>query len=328
MDYFNNSLKESFLLMYANVSTVKNYSRLFRVTGVTEDLLGKDLGEFNQDEIEALLKNTIKPSTQGSARTTGRMITKYLDFAVEEGLRDDNYLAEQPSKYFYNFISKKSNEFIHAEDILEISTKTLINAQDGAIIQLIFEGAQGSGVSELCNLHLDDVNLMDKVVTLRDDSKSKKKQGTNVRTISVTENAIQLIKLAASEKIYEKKNGDTDDLPNNVKATTELAETPYVFKTAKTYNTDSEDKVKKYTIYNRLDMARNVAGLEEYSELLNVKSIAKSGMVYMGYQLYKRDGEFGLAQMKEVCEQFGIAYKWSVRDYLNLDNIKSLYIKG
>lgn len=113
-------------------------------------------------------------------------------------------------------------------------------------------------------------------------------------------------------------------------SSTNLIETGYVIRPAKTRNVHME-QVSPHLIYGRLHALEEYFGLDN----LRVKTIQRSGMIWMGKQLLERDGELGKEQYHEICERFGVSKVmngnkleymwWGLKDFINPDMIAALY---
>jgi hypothetical protein len=101
-------------------------------------------------------------------------------------------------------------------------------------------------------------------------------------------------------------------------------DTKYILKNSKT-NVTHETQATRYTLYNRLKNMQKFEEAVPYKHQLTIKNIVKSGQLYMASKLYQRDGELELAQLREICKHFGVKEHWSLRDYLNLENLFRLY---
>lgn len=204
----------------------------------------------------------------------------------------------------------------------------LINKQDSFIIDALWEGVQGTQLSELVNLRIDDLKEKEYKIDLRNKNgeviRTLNFESHNKEELTIFENAI----LANSEAEYYKMNG-TVDYSHNLRDSIVLPNrSEYVLKSAPTNSKDNEkggQKVSYYTVHNRLEMIRKLEEFEEYTDALTTKNIVRSGMIYMALNLYKRDGELGRKQIEEICKHYNIKYKWSLRDFLNLEVLSELY---
>lgn len=101
-------------------------------------------------------------------------------------------------------------------------------------------------------------------------------------------------------------------------------DTNYILKNSKTNTTHSE-QATRYTIYNRLKNIQKFEEVESVKHKITIKNIVKSGQLYMASKLYEQDGDFDLPQIREICKQFGVKEHWTMRDYLNIENILKYY---
>ena len=83
MDFF---FKESKLQFFDEEidkeNTKRAYIRIFNRVKLFEEEKKKDLFDFTLQEIDEFLA-ALKPSTQSSARTSGRLVTKYIRWGID-----------------------------------------------------------------------------------------------------------------------------------------------------------------------------------------------------------------------------------------------------
>lgn len=313
-----------FLDKYENKDTQDVYSRLFKLSYNMEQKLGKDLFDFNQEQFEYYIEKLLKPSSNDSVRLYCSILIKYVQWAIDKGFREDIYNPlKRSADYFYDFVQEKK-KFISYEE-KEAILSALVNKQDGFILEGLWHGIQGSQVCELVNLQMKDINAEESEIHLRG------KDGEITRTLIVDEedrSVIEMAYLANAEKEYFKANG-TVDYSAQVSESVELFESDYVLKSANTQRKGRSggDKITHYTVYNRIDMIRSLPEMDEYADALLTKNIVRSGMIHMALKLYARDQELERRQIEEICKKYNLKYKWALRDYLNLENLKSLYPK-
>ncbi|MBG9944242.1 hypothetical protein ABE237_16195 [Brevibacillus formosus] len=316
---FNPETKTAFLQGYKE-NTQKAYTRVFNLTMKFEVEKDKDLLHFTLDEIEIAL-HSFHASTGDSLNTAGRTISAYLNWARVEGLREDTNPLESVSKeWFKNMVGNTHQQFITKQEIDAIIDQCN-NDQDSVILSLLFEGAGGREVSELRNLKREQVNDEKRTLILFNDKEE-------TREIPISEQCMKLIDGAIKQKDYLKGNGEMRR--DHLKETSELIETGYVIRPAKTRNVHME-QVSPHLIYGRLHALEEYFGLDN----LRVKTIQRSGMIWMGKQLLERDGELGKEQYYEICQQFGISQVmngnkleymwWGLKDFVNPDMIAALY---
>lgn len=315
MELYNETVKREFLNQYED-ETSSVYERVFKHSKGKEKSLSKDLYNFNEQEYEEFIKS-LKPKTKESVRTYCNVLSTYVQYGIDKGL---SYHITNPIKrrqeYFYNFVEEKQLYFSYEEK--ESILMSLENEQDQFIIEALFNGIEGKQVSELVNLKISDLSEKDGKYYFK---------LTNIdgsqRILEVSRKTYNLAKYANSQQQYYKKNGQIGE-HERISAISELDNSDYIIKKANT-NLNGESKGNPYLIYNRLDSIKSLDEFKEYKDVLSTKNIVRSGMLYYAKLLYERDGQFTTKQVKEVCERFNVNYRWSMKDFLNLDKIVEFY---
>lgn len=331
MDFFYKESKIQFFNEEVDKeNTKKAYIRIFNRVKPFEKEKKKDLFDFNLEELNEFLA-ALRPSTQSSARTSGRLVTRYIRWAIDSNrsIHQTNPLQIEQA-YFNQFVVEEKYDyslFLTFDEIVYYTEMYFVNPSDAMIVRLLFEGVQGKEGSEIYNLTMDDVNEETGELTLRDDNPKKKENGEDIRILKLypetKESVLRLLRLADEEKIYIKKNGEMDFDPR-IKEEMELEPSKYILKNAKT-NTLYSDHATKYTIYNRLKAIRKFKQVQDVKYQISQKNIVKSGQIYLAKKLYERDGELELAQLREIANHFGTKLYWSMREYLNIETVKSVY---
>lgn len=318
MDFYNAEIKMKYLEQFDNLDTREVYSRLFKKAVDTEIELQRDIYDFRDDEIENFIANMLKPKTKESARTYCNVLSSYIQWAMDHGYsRNFTNPLKRRQEYFYSFV-KEYKQYISYDEKQAI-IHSLVNKQDSFIIEALWNGIQGTQVKELTNLQISDFDFDKNKIYIRDE------KGNIARIISPIDPFIfSMAILTNKEQLYYKSNGGVD-FSSKVRDSIPLPNSPYILKGAINNNEENRDKVKFYTIYNRLETIRKVDGLEEYSEALTTKNIVRSGMIYLALQVLKRDGRLERKQIEEICDVYNMKYKWSLRDFLNIEMIRSLY---
>ncbi|SDE39838.1 hypothetical protein SAMN04488689_101347 [Paenibacillus sp. cl6col] len=318
MDFYNAEIKMKYLEQFDNLDTREVYSRLFKKAVDTEIELQRDIYDFRDDEIENFIANMLKPKTKESARTYCNVLSSYIQWAMDHSYsRNFTNPLKRRQEYFYSFV-KEYKQYISYDEKQAI-IHSLVNKQDSFIIEALWNGIQGTQVKELTNLQISDFDFDKNKIYIRDE------KGNIARIISPMDPFIfSMAVLTNQEQLYYKSNGGID-FSSKVRDSIPLPSSTYILKGAINNNDENRDKVKFYTIYNRLETIRKVDGLEEYSEALTTKNIVRSGMIYLALQILKRDGRLERKQIEEICDFYNMKYKWSLRDFLNIEMIRSLY---
>jgi integrase len=310
--YYNSAVKESFLSEYME-STQSTYKRIFVNSFETEKALKKDLYDFSKEEI-ALVLTDMNPSTASSSESNGRMITAYINWCINNGLRNSiNPLSAVNSDWFDQFVDKNIQLYF-SEDTLNVYESSCQNAQDALCMRLIFEGVNGKQVSEIRNLKRQDVDFENKTLTLTDFDGS-------IRKIKVfSDKTLELIEEALEVKTYVKRNGLMVE-HENVREYTDLANNNYVLRASITATKTLDKPVDKAVVYRRINMIEETLGIP----YLNGKNIQRSGMIYMGKLLYESEGKLEKEEYLQIAERFQISKWFVIKEFCNIDSIRKLY---
>lgn len=146
-DYLYNKEQKERFLKDRTFNTREAYSRVLKRASSLEEEFGKDLYNFNISEIELLI-NYLAPTTLSSVQSATSPITVYIDWAIEQGLRTDNFnpLSTLIDREYLEKFIDKSNELIFSKDDIDDITCRLTNRIDAAVIQCLFEGLMGKNI--------------------------------------------------------------------------------------------------------------------------------------------------------------------------------------
>jgi site-specific recombinase XerD len=322
---YNEEVKEAFLQYLIDEEgyteeTVHVFRFVFYKSYDVEDILQKDMYDFNMSELKQVLLNANK-STLNSVRAFASMMKKYIDWAIHTGLTNSNInpMDMFTTKDFEECIDKSKKLFISEDELIEIENR-LVNYQDKVVPRLLFEGANGYEVSELINLKKYDVDYANKRLRLYDDKSGE-------RFITVSDRCLEFIEKAINEKVYYARNGEKDSAHG--KSEYEYFETDHVIKNVLTGRT--KGAADKNVVYRRMYMIKEIFDMP----YLTIKNIWRSGMIKMAVDLYKEEGELTNKQLAKIAEQFGLGkiinnghetYNYhSMRQFINRDNILDLY---
>ncbi|TVY09897.1 tyrosine-type recombinase/integrase [Paenibacillus cremeus] len=310
---YNEEFKNEFMSQYGK-GTQKTLGRIFKISFNKESDLGKDLYDFNIEQIRQLLY-LFRPTTEYSSKQNISWISKYISFALDSGAKKGlNPLDFTPNDWAIQFVNNQIKKYWTGEELDKI-IDSCVNAQDGVVISLLRNGVSGKESSELLNLKASDVDRDNETLTLTDDE-------GNRRTIKVSPQCIKLVVRASLELDYEKMNGE----PNvNRKADiANLIDTEFVIKTANT-NTKSYSQSEKNIIHRRL--TKIAADLQE--PMFVPKHIAYSGMLEMANSLLGSKDQLSSEDYSLIMKQFGIDGEQSMyrikSEFLNVETIRNLY---
>lgn len=310
---YNEQIKMKFIDSYST-GTKKILNRIFKITQPSETDLDKDLFDFNREELRRVFF-LFMAKTEYSSRANVTWVSKYIDWAIEEGYLDGiNPLDSVDTIWKEQFVNKSIKKYWTDNEIYKIIADR-VNAQDAVIVSLLFNGVRGIGNSEIVNLMRNDVDSFNKTLYLTDATESR-------RCIQVSEQCIKLCEQALNEDGYEKKNGNAS--PDIKSPTANLVDNDFVVKSVKT-RTEHIYEAEKNIVHRRL---ANIA--EEINEPnFSPMNIIYSGMLAMAKNIYIERGELKEEELFDVYKQFNETSEQSIyrlkNEFLNLYTIKQLY---
>jgi hypothetical protein len=330
-ELYNPEFKEQFLSKYPE-QTQKTYANMFSKATSAEKLLEKDLYEFNLNEIAKVIKNA-NPKTTGVAKSIGRYISTYINFALFKGKipNRDNELKAVPSEWYEQFVDKTKKLHFSYDELFEpvngILDK-LRNAQDQAFIALMFEGVLGQSFVELQLLHYNHINWNTNEIQIHDDN------GFN-RTITVSDQVMKYVENAYKQPTYFTYVPDTDEFNER-----ELMHTDFVFRNTKSPRVVQGEPVSQAVFYNRI---KNIKGeIVNDFDYITPNAIRQSGMIKMAVDLIKdkiERGEEPKITYQDVWKKIGEKFNFAtfdnngqiyfntnlLKESVNESTIKSLY---
>lgn len=322
--FYNEYQKNRYLNNLSDES--KSYpTRIFYRSKNIEEQFGIDLYDFNLFQIEKLLYY-LAPSTLGASRSNFYAVKNYIDWSIEEDLRENNINplnVFSESQYYKKFIDEARNP-LYTKDEIERMCNVCNNAQDEVVIRLIFEGVLGdSGKEELLNLQKKDV---------KDNNYLEVRGKSGSRMIRVSNECINSVKKALSETYYLKKNGYAKETLRS-KIEVDLVKNNFVLKNVATRN-KTDGRADPALVSRRVKAVQSYNN--DWVKVLTPSIIRKSGMLYMASELYKKYGKLEREQYDEISKQFGIKmvnnngymvynYFRHKEEFLNIDTIKKYY---
>src|SRR5690606_32649987 len=315
---YNKPVKTKYLDRYDNEDTKEVYGRIFKKSAMLEQQYQKDLCDFTEEQLKEFVINVLQPKTKESSRSIYSTISSYIEWAIQSKLsiHEVNPWKKRSTAYIYSLVIPVKNYMSFEEK--QYIFEALVNAQDKFIVEALWNGIQGEKLMELVTLKIEHVHPEENKVTIYDE------QGQVKREIIAFDDQLCTYALMANEqRIYVKRNGQCSE--NAISDSADLVESSYILKHSNTKHRGARTFTTHYTVYNRIEMLRSLSELEKLAKVLVTKNIVRSGMIYHAMQLYLRDGELERAQIQEVCERFNVRFKWSMKDFLNVEMIHSLY---
>jgi site-specific recombinase XerD len=326
---YNEEAKNEFLEQkHFSPITKKSYQRIFLNSYRMENALNKDLADFNLDEISEVL-TSLNPLTPSASRSNISVIYNYITWAMERGYRTvpSNINPLETVKHDKEFIQKFTDKnvviYISKDELDQLTDPNTgcVNAQDGVLFSLLFDGLS---VHEICNLKKSDVDFKNRILHLTDDKGHK-------RELKIPEwsNSLELIQEAIEETEYKKRNNEAVILSNQTNVTM-LVENDYVVRVGKTKNRDASGAVQPSVIYRRLS---TISELWE-NPYLSSKNIQRSGVIFDAYLIYKETGKLEKSEYIRLCELHNFPkvkngkyefYNWSpLQEYVSFETMKRL----
>lgn len=313
---YNEDVKLEYLSTFESEDVRQLIYFLFLKSKSAEEFYQKDLFSFNLNQIDDVMIN-INPSTLNSVANNKSRINNYIRWAIKNGRRMNNLnpLQGTGEDWAIKFIDKTTKRHLSTTELYDL-TENLYNAQDRALIQCIFEGISGRGMSELLSMNFNNIDWITNEVRVRDSKTDE------FRTVKVSGRCMELIKSAYTQGFY---------LSEDTETTKELVDhMDYIFKNIKWRSTKNL-RVSRGNLVRRLDTIRRKYELDEFS----VVTISESGRIAMAAKLLETHGELTKEEFALIGDQFNITktannnyeyYNTTVmRNYINQENLKKLY---
>lgn len=313
---YNPEVKERFLSTYDNEDSRLTVRYVFEKTFLVENVLDKDLANFNLDQIGKCIANS-SPHNSQTARTTGRFISGYISWAIGEGLREGNNINPMKgvdSSWYDQFVDRKKIHY-SLDEFIEL-LEDLPNAQDQAFLALLFEGVT---LDELKEIHYKDINWTTNEITIRERNNEVIKID-DLRFMRFIENAYH----ATTYRTFKQ-----EDARHTEK---ELIATDYLFKNIKSPRAREGVPVNTPIFYTRLI---NIKNEFEEVEYLTPNAVKQSGMLKAAVDLYKEYGKLEYEQFALIGDKYGASKLTSnghtyynttlMKEYINPEKIKELY---
>lgn len=329
--FYNSSVKERYLKNQID-STKVSYGRVLKRASSIETKLGRDLYDFNLSEIKQVLF-LLKSTKMTTVIATGIIIQNYIRWAIEQDLRVDNINpldAVSSDEFYKQFLDTSEPSLFHHDDIMNWVDEC-INYQDKLAILGIFEGVYGRQYSELLTLKMERVRRITsdpisyEVEIINETSEGNKES----RIIPISNELYNIMRVANNEEVNYKNNGLTFEGMRNNKVY--LTKTDYIVRGAE----DSRTKVEGDIPAASALINRRIKKISELYQIptLTPTNIRNSGMLYMAYNFYKESGKLSKDEYYAICERYnvgrtregGYVYARLKKDFLNVENLKSVY---
>lgn len=279
---------------YDNEKTQLTYYRLFKLFMDLEEIKNKDIALFNREE----LLQAISAIPTYSKRTINQIdstLNNYIDWACKRGINPTSINPMQSisvKEHLEKNINTKvlSQKFITKEDLKQLRDKvesgsdTVLNAQDFICVVFPFYGIYGRDCCEMINLRNEDVQLIDKIITVKNEDDSE-------RVIKADSFLIDLIEEAQQEVEYIRA----------YRGKSQLFDIGYVLK-----NTKEGQQITSTGVRTRVKKCMKAFNevIDEKSRL-TFKSLVASGKINRLEEIKLEKGELVDQDFRNVMIEFG-----------------------
>lgn len=276
---------------------------LFGKTGKIETSYNMDLYSFDNNQFEEVLIS-LEATTLRSLQNSISTLEQYIDFAIAQGkapAEKGNIATRYSSeKVISQFLDKKADTIILSKDEIYSISEYSENAQDGVILNLLFDGiSHKRKFVELINLKITDVdkdNLVINVPQLVDEDTG---EILPQRQVPISSQTLRMIEHAMSETKYASLKGETSRQYS-------IADSEYILRgLRKNY------QIKWNNVSHRII---RIAEIENYP-YLNATNISYSGQVHYARELMK-DGMPIDDACAEIIKRFNLSDNDSAHFYL------------
>jgi integrase len=288
--YFNYNHKLKFSTKNYNEDTRRVVMALFRKSATLEEAYGKDLYDFNLDELTQFFKS-LKAKTLRSLQNQISTVERYVHYSIKLTENGINYASAFDSRDKIESLLDKvaeENMIFDKDEIMEM-VEFADNPQDGVIVGLLFDGVSHKNeFEELIELTKDNIDFDNRVINLEDRQVPmsdrtylavKGALDTSLKYISITGETSRSYKIAEGENVLRGLRG--------------------------------KNKVKPQIINQRLLRIKEIFDYE----YLNATTIVYSGQIHLAKELFKSGLDIDTVVSK-VLERFGIPSNISSQHYL------------
>lgn len=303
---YNSEFKEEFLEQKGYSEETKRVTRiLFGKIPEIELEKQQDVYEFNRQNFEEVLKE-LKATTIRSLQSSISTIEQYINYAIEKG-KISEIQGNVASLYgkkedISQFLDKEAegNMFFTKTEIDSLSSYAE-NAQDGAILNLIFDGVSHKRkFVELRNIRIQNCDFDEMVINIPQLVDEDTGEILPSRQVPISSQTLRMIDAAIEEKKYVSVKGKTS---RNYK----LADSDYILRGLR-----NNYQIKWENVNQRI---LRIAKVEGY-DYLNATNIAYSGQIHYARKLMEEDGLPVNEACKMMIKRFNLSDNESAFFYL------------
>lgn len=291
---------KEFFTSYASKKAYK--SMLLQISKYEEEI---DTKIYDMGSIEARrCIDTLTRTTLNASASLVSKLVKYIFWANANNCTKDESRASELISWLksltaYDIVSKTAMEsqYYTKEDLYDIGMMCK-NAQDNALLLLLFNSVEGIEMSELRLLKKSDVDFENNLVHVNGYSSRNTKEVLQQRDIKLEDYEMQVLKDAINQSTYYVRNVDNNK--KETKDTIPLFDTEYVFR--------DTQKAKGKDIYEPISRDKLNTRIREIGRMLNkplnAKNIVVSGEIYELNKLKKEFKDITDEEYENVLRKF------------------------
>lgn len=277
---------------------------LFGKIGKIENYYNKDIYDFDNNQFEEVLRS-LKATTKRSLQNSISTLEQYIDFAIKEGKApvDKGNIATRynSESVISEFLDKKADNMILTKDDIYTIAQYSENAQDGVILNLLFDGVSHKRkFVELRNIRIQDVDMDNLVINIPQLVDEDTGEVLPERQVPISSDTARLIRSAMEEEKYASLKGE-------VSRKYKIAQSDYILRGLR-----NNYQIKWENVSQRI---LRIAELEGYP-YLNATNVSYSGQIHYARELMKEQGMSIDEACAEIIKRFNLSENESAHFYL------------
>lgn len=248
---------------------------VFNKTAATEEGLGKELYKFKLDDYKVFFEKRLV--NEQTARVYLSVFRNYLEWVMKNvpTAPTHNVLEDISDEFIQEVSRKPRTKYLHSQEIGEITGlintneynyPPLHNAQDKALVFLLFSGIMGSAMNDLINIKKEDINFENNTIYLKDKEKE----------VFILPAGMQIIQKALEENIYTRYISTDESQYGG--SENRLVKSDYLFRKAVIGNgsvNDTDGKMTRPAFQKRLVTLKSWLGIDNFT----ANTIFHSGLI-------------------------------------------------
>lgn len=276
---YNHSTKNLFLETLKNESSRNAFKSMLTQISKYEKEIDKNFYDMSINEAKNCI-DTLTRTTLNASSTLLSKLSTYLFWTIANNFSENSVLLSWVKTLKGSDIVSKTameNQYITKKDLYNIMS-LIRNAQDKALLTLLFHGVEGTELYELRHISKSDIDFNNNLIHLKEHNKA-----TYNRDVKLSVQEMDIVKEALEQTSYYLV--DIDEKGKEAIELLSLTDSDYLFKviefTKKRRATASD-------IVTRAELSRRLRGIsQEVKNPLNAGNLIASGMIYELTQLNK-----------------------------------------